>query len=438
MESLKHQRDDFPWIVCGVLLLATLLNYMDRQALAVTLPTLKQKFQLTESRVGMIEGSFGIAFAVGSIIFGWIADRTGPRWLYPVVLAGWSLAGIATSWAGQPWIESWLATPADPPGTAVYHWLLLCRVALGICEAGHWPCALLTVRAILNPNERTLGNGILQSGASIGAILVPLYVEAADRAGQPWQFPFWSIGIAGLAWVPLWLTFTRRLPLAPAPKPALSASEAVTNESMTNNRQWTGESVRRLVVLAIIVATLTISWQFLRAWLALFLQDHHGYSKQATRGLMSGYFIAADVGCILSGVLVTRLTRQGWGINAARKFGYLLFTMLTACGALIPYAPDGWPMIGLLFLTGAGILGLHPFYYALTQDLVHHRMGVLSGFLAAGGWIVSSLSQIYLGRHIEATKSYELGLLVVGLAPTIGLIALWTLWPRDPSPTAAR
>ena len=64
--------------------------------------------------------------------------------------------------------------------------------------------------------------------------------------------------------------------------------------------------IRRLIVAAIIVATLTISWQFLRAWLALFLQDYHGYSKEATRGLMSGYFIAADIGCLLSGVLVTR------------------------------------------------------------------------------------------------------------------------------------
>ena len=37
---------------------------------------------------------------------------------------------------------------------------------------------LLTVRAILTAKDRTLGNGILQSGASLGAIIVPLYIEA--------------------------------------------------------------------------------------------------------------------------------------------------------------------------------------------------------------------------------------------------------------------
>jgi ACS family hexuronate transporter-like MFS transporter len=83
-----------------------------------------------------------------------------------------------------------------------------------------------------------------------------------------------------------------------------------------------------------------------------------------------------------------------------------------------------------LYITGAGILGLHPYYYALTQELSHKNMGAFSGFLAAGGWIVSSTYQIYLGRQIEASKSYELGLLLVGLAPLIGFAALLFLWPR--------
>jgi ACS family hexuronate transporter-like MFS transporter len=410
----------WPWAVCGALLLATLLNYMDRQALAVTLPTLKQEFNLAEGRVGMVEGCFGFAFAFGAVFFGWLADRVGPRFLYPAVLTGWSLAGIATAWAGQPWVTSWFETVDDPPGTGVYRWLLICRVVLGACEAGHWPCALLTVRAILTAKDRTLGNGILQSGASIGAVLVPLYVEAAERAGQSWEFPFWSIGLAGLAWVPVWflLVGTRDLSL---PK----VDEGISTPTAQSNHL-----ARRLVVLAVIVATLTISWQFLRAWLALFLQDHHGYTKEATRGLMSGYFIAADVGCLLSGVLVTRLVARGWHIHSSRQAGYFLFTLLTGCGALVPFVGDGWLMIVLLFTAGAGILGLHPYYYALTQELSLRRMGVLSGALAAGGWIISSLSQIFLGRHIEATESYQLGLVIVGLAPAIGLAALLLFWPK--------
>jgi ACS family hexuronate transporter-like MFS transporter len=409
-----------PWAVCGVLLLATLLNYMDRQTLAVTLPTLKQEYNLAEGRIGMVEGCFGFAFAAGSVLFGWVADRVGPRRLYPIVLAGWSLAGIATAGAGQPWIVEWFEATGEPPGTGVFRWLLLCRTALGLFEAGHWPCALLTVRAILTARDRTLGNGILQSGASIGAILVAPYVELTDRLGLSWGFPFWSIGLAGLAWVPLWLWAVGHHDLS-RPKDDES-SHSVTSAG--------NHLTRRLIILAIVVATLTISWQFLRAWIALFLQDHHGYTPLATRSLMPGYFIAADVGCILSGALVTRLTRRGWQVQPARLLGYVIFAVLAAAAAFIPFAGNGWLMVALLYIAGAGILGLHPYYYALTQELSVTRMGILSGTLAAWGWIVSSMNQILIGPHIQATKSYELGMMIVGLAPMVGLIALLLCWPR--------
>jgi ACS family hexuronate transporter-like MFS transporter len=184
------------------------------------------------------------------------------------------------------------------------------------------------------------------------------------------------------------------------------------------------------VILAVVVATLTISWQFLRAWLALFLQDHHGYTPLATRALMPGYFIVADVGCILSGALVTKLTRRGWLVQPARLLGYVIFAVLAAAAALIPFAGSGWLMVALLYIAGAGILGLQPYYSSRTQELSAKRMGILSGGLAAWGWIVSSLNQILVGRHIEATRSYELGLMIVGLAPAIGLIALLLWWPR--------
>ena len=104
------------WWVCGVLLLATFLNYMDRQALAVTLPELKREFNLAERRIGMVEGCFGFAFAAGALLFGILADRFGPRKLYPIVLTGWSLAGIATGFAGHTELTRLLESPDDEPG----------------------------------------------------------------------------------------------------------------------------------------------------------------------------------------------------------------------------------------------------------------------------------------------------------------------------------
>lgn len=460
------QRDNqtgktWAWAVCGVLLLATLLNYMDRQALSVTAPTLKNQFNLHEERLGMLEGWFGYSFAFGSIFFGWLADRFGPRYLYPALLAGWSLAGIATSLAAEPWVAAALQQPDDPPGTAMYRWMLGCRIALGVCEAGHWPCALLTVRAILDSKDRTLGNGILQSGASIGAIIVPLYIEASDRAGNSWSFPFWSIGLAGLLWVPVWFLLVSRRELSrpkEGEKEALRETEAIRDKGQAIREEGQGvgdegqakgdvpevrpsrvaaaatiHQLRRLVVLGVIVATITISWQFLRAWLALFLEDHRGFKKDATRWIIAGYFIVADIGCLLAGVLVAKLAARGWRIHSARQAGFITFTLLTACGALVPFVGQGWLMIALLFTAAAGILGLHPYYYALTQEISVKRMGLLSGGLACFGWLVASRFQIFVGGHIKATKSYELGFLIAGFVPLLGLAALLALWPAKPA-----
>ncbi len=416
------------WWVCGVLLLATFLNYMDRQALAVTLPELKGPYNLQEKRIGRIEGGFGLAFAAGSVVFGLLADRYGPRILYPLVLTGWSLAGIATGFAGHTEIVARLERPGDEPGTGTFRWLLFWRIVLGFCEAGHWPCALITARQVLTAKERPLGNGILQSGAAFASILIPLYAELVQRLGGGWQVTFWSIGIVGLLWVPLWLLLVRPGDLDDRTRE--EGGEGTGPVDPTNDEAG---FARRLIVLAVVVASLTISWQFLRAWLTLLL-DFHGYGRLEARLATSGYFISAEVGCLLVGGVVMVLVKRGRTVHAARVTAFAGYTALTAVAALVPFVGSGPLMIAGLMVAGAGILGLHPLYYALTQELPYCRMGVLSGVLAAGGWVVSSAFQILIGAQIQASKSYDVGLLIAGLAPLAGLLALVLVWPTRATP----
>src|SRR3954462_2189443 len=147
------------WTICGLLLLASAINYMDRQTLANAAVRITKEFHLTQAQYGNIEAVFAYAFAAGSIVFGWLADRFSVRWLYAVVLTMWSLAGFATGFVRS------------------YDELLLCRILLGFFEAAHWPCGIRTTRALLDARERSLGNGVLQSGTSIGAIITPLIMR---------------------------------------------------------------------------------------------------------------------------------------------------------------------------------------------------------------------------------------------------------------------
>ena len=83
-------------MVCGLLLLASAINYMDRQTLAGASVRISREFHLTQTQYGQVEAVFGYAFAAGSLVFGWMADRFPVRTVYALVLVAWSLAGLAT------------------------------------------------------------------------------------------------------------------------------------------------------------------------------------------------------------------------------------------------------------------------------------------------------------------------------------------------------
>jgi len=419
------QRSSWRWWVCGALLLATLLNYMDRQALSETATELKARFALDDGRYGRIEQGFSYAFAVGSVLFGFLADRFGPRLLYPVVLIGWSLAGVATTFATDASVARALAGEGDASGTGEFRWLLLCRTVLGLFEAGHWPCALITARQILSAADRPFGNSLLQSGASAGAVITPLYVLAARQLGAQWDFVFWSIGIVGLLWVPLWFALVRKGSLDTKPVPAADAPASAPSFDAFG-------FARRFVVLAVIVTVLGVSWQFVRAWLPKYLKEFHGYSSAESAWAVALYYIAADVGCIVAGFAVKALADRGRDVHTARVGVFAVWCGLTALAALVPLVGDSFAaLVPVLMLVGAGVLGLHPIYYALAQDLPAKHMGLLSGILASLTWVTVGTVQGAIGAHIKETGSYDLGFAVAGLAPLAGLLALVLLWQRQ-------
>src|SRR5438477_9472879 len=99
MDLTEHSRpraSAWKWWVCGLLLLASAINYMDRQTLANASVRITTQFHLSQEQYGNIELVFGWAFAVGSLAFGVISDRVAVRWLYPTILVLWSAAGFAT------------------------------------------------------------------------------------------------------------------------------------------------------------------------------------------------------------------------------------------------------------------------------------------------------------------------------------------------------
>lgn len=416
--SNSSQASLWRWVICLLLMQATIINYMDRMALNQMSRRIMEAFDLNNTQYGILESAFSIAFALGAISVGTIVDKVSVRWVYPFMVLGWSCAGIFTGFANSFWM------------------LLGCRFLLGLFEAGNWPCAVRTTRGILSPQERSFGNSLFQSGTALGAVIAPEVIDTilkwADANGTPdaWRLPFQMIGSLGLLWILLWFAMVpkRMISFQGTPEqPAATDGAAHFSEVLRDLRFW--------ALLAMVVA-LNITWHGYRSWLPLYLQKQRGYTESEMNRFSTLYYIVADVGAWTVGLSTWGLCRLGVELHLSRMFTIGLCALLALCTLSIPFLPDGLVLQAGLLVVAFAALGLFPSYFALSQELSAKHQGKVTGTL---GLIAhGSLGLIFYpleGVICDATHSYEWVLGGIGVFPVLAFVLLLWLWPpkrRDP------
>jgi ACS family hexuronate transporter-like MFS transporter len=399
------------WQVCGLLLLATMLNYMDRLTVNQTALRIMEEFSLDERGYGLLESTFSLAFAFGALAAGWMVDRWNVWWIYPTAVLAWSAAGFSTGLV------------------QTVELLFLTRLLLGLMESGHWPCALRTTQRLLPPEQRTLGNSILQSGAALGAVFTPLIVLGLVTWTDSWRPPFLVIGALGGVWVALWLVLVRRedLALAPAPAPQETRGHMSVAAVFRDRRFW---------VLAVVVASINSAWHFFRVWLPLYLQKVQEYSETEANLFMSSYYLATDAGALTAGFATLWLARKGVSIHRSRLAVFFACALLTTLSLVAAQLPAG-PLLLLVFLIiGFAALGLFPPFYSFSQELTVRHQGKVTGTLGFISWVSVAIVQWLVGESVTQTGSYALGLSLAGLTPLVAFLAVWLFWGKS-QPQAA-
>jgi len=411
------------WSVCGLLLLATTLNYMDRQTFSQTSNYFLVELGLDDADYGRIERDFGFAFACGGIFFGFMADRVRLYLLYPLVLILWSLMGFSGAYAVE--IGAWLG------GDSVREQALLgfrvCRAGLGFFEAGQIPFSLVATSRLLTRAERSLGNSLLQSGTAVGSIVTPIVVQllVSNEPGT-WRHPFMVVGILGMGWIIPWFVLMRPGDLSKPASVTESASDLHTAAPpLPADIFW-----RRFVVCACMVIAINLPWHFFRVWLPRFLRIAHEYDLSTINYFTTGYYIAADIGCVGIGFWVRWLVNRGWDVHWSRTVLYGICALGVALGAVAAIAPSGPILFGVLLVVGAAGLGLFPNYYAFSQDLSGKHQGKISGTLGFMTWMVSGQMQGMAGQHIKQTQSFAEPMMLVSFAPLVALLLLLLVWKQ--------
>src|SRR5579872_1660328 len=82
------------WGMITLAFFATAINYLDRQALGVVAPLLRDQFQLTNLAYARVIFSFMLAYTIMNGVFGPILDRTGVRLGYALCMGGGAAASV--------------------------------------------------------------------------------------------------------------------------------------------------------------------------------------------------------------------------------------------------------------------------------------------------------------------------------------------------------
>ena len=172
-------------LVLGVLLLAYIFNFLDRQILGILAQPIKADLHLTDTQFGAIGGlAFALLYSVLGIPLAYLADKTS---------RGGVVAGALALWSG------FTALCGTAHG---YGQLFLYRLGVGIGEAGGVAPSYALIADYFPPERRARALAIFSLGVPLGlsmGTLIGAYIAHAIN----WRAAFVIMGIAGILLAPI-------------------------------------------------------------------------------------------------------------------------------------------------------------------------------------------------------------------------------------------
>lgn len=404
----------FRWLICLMLFLVTVSNYIDRQAISIVAPVISTQFHFTNSDIATIVNAFLVAYTFGQAFSGVFMDWIGSKRGFCILVVMWSVASILTALARSVFSFSFF------------------RALLGISESGNFPGGIKVIAEWFPERERSTAVGLFVSGASIGAIVTPPLV-AFLVVHFGWQLAFVVIGIPGLLWVSWWWSLYAPVAIHPTlsktertyiqkgrEEPRSSAPLGLSWLSFLKQRMFWGVFLGRFVEEP-------ASWFYL-TWLPLYLKGFRGVSLMNIGFLLIIPFLTLDIGYMGGGWIASGLIKRGWSLNRARKTVMTVsaLCMLSAIPAVMAASTVGFVMLVSVATLGHG--GWAANIMTLPGDMVSHRLvGTLYGLTALGGGLGSILFMQITGLLVDVQRSFDTVFVIAGILPVIAAIIVLTL-----------
>ena len=391
LDSVAPPKFGYRWTICGLLFIATTINYMDRQTLGILAPTLQKELHWSEKDYSAIVSWFSFAYAIGYLGAGRMMDKLGVRKGYAISIITWSAAAMSHALARTTLGFS------------------LARGALGLGESGNFPGAIKTTAEWFPRKERAFATGIFNAGTNVGAVLTAVFIPPiALHFG--WRAAFLCTGGLSLLWLCAWLLMYE----VPEKHKRVSAAELAYIRSDPVERvgtvSWTEVLGHRQAWAFILGKFLTDPvWWFYLFWLPKFLDQNFGVKLSGLSAPLIVIYVIADIGSIYGGYLSGALIKRGLSVNRGRKTAMLIAAVLILPTMLAPQMTGLWGAVALVSLAAASHQAWSANMFTTASDLFPRRaVASLVGFGgfagAMGGVIFQRLVGIALQHDPNAYK----------------------------------
>jgi ACS family hexuronate transporter-like MFS transporter len=398
--------DRMRWAALALVFTAAMINYIDRQAIAVLKPALEAEFGWSAQDYAHIVSGFQLATIASILAVGWFVDKVGLRSGYAIGVATWSLAGMA---------HAFVTTITGFIGV---------RIILGVTEAVNTPAAVKTVATWFRGKDRSLALGIMNTAPNIGAVATPLVVPAIALA-LGWKMAFIITGALGFLWLAFWLI----LPRPPAAEVVSPTSAPVENQP-GGVKLGTLLKDRRAWAVALAKFMTDFVFAFMLFWAPDLFVRRYGLDMAGFALPIATIFLMAAAGSLFGGWMSSTLLRAGKSLNTSRKTPMSVSAVCALPVPLVMITPEPWIAVALVGLVLAAHQCFSTNVFGLITDIFPSRtVGMVAGFGATFGGLSGLAMNEFAGIVLDTTASYLPMLLLCGLAYVTALTTLHLIIP---------
>ena len=401
MENKSPWFKDYRWTIIGIMLLGSIMNYLDRVNLSMANTTIASEFGFNSVQMGWLLAAFSISYMWTNLPMGWLVDRWGLGKIFLWSTLAWSIATITTGF-----VQGFLS-------------LLIIRLVLGVAEAPFFICSGKVTQLYFPDAERGIASSVVNMGPKIAnGFAPPLITYMMLYMG--WRGMLMTLGCFGIVIIALWLSYYRGDNYKPPHAPSFPNPKALLGSFSFFKLFWHPTTIWLNLGN---VGTSYVFWLYF-TWLPTYLTKERGMSLTTAGWVAAIPFLAGVLAVPVGGWLSDKLIRSGMSTIKARLIPTVGGSLLAAL-AVIPVNYVSSTILAVALVTvslfaGALRVGV---LWALVGDISpREAVGTLGGIQNSASFIGGALAPLGTGYIIAYTGSYDLVFVVSGVLCAISAV----------------